>query len=89
MNIRVIQQPNEFVIARASAYHQGFNGGFNIAEAVNFATPSWVVETAPNTAASDSQRCMCNSDGVRFNLPFMYRSILTNGKSSDSLEKMM
>ena len=34
--------PREFVISRASAYHSGFNSGFNIAEAVNFALPKWV-----------------------------------------------
>ena len=39
---KMVQRPREFVIARAKAYHSGFNAGFNIAEAVNFALPSWI-----------------------------------------------
>jgi len=38
----MVQRPREFVIARAKAYHSGFNAGFNIAEAVNFALPAWI-----------------------------------------------
>eukprot|EP00983_Pelagomonas_calceolata_P100986 1158639-Pelagomonas_calceolata.AAC.9 len=32
------QQPGEFIVLNAAAYHGGFNLGFNCAEAVNFAT---------------------------------------------------
>ena len=39
---KVVQQPREFVICRPSGYHCGFNAGFNIAEAVNFALPRWL-----------------------------------------------
>jgi len=39
---KVTHREREFIVARASAYHAGFNGGFNIAEAVNFALPSWL-----------------------------------------------
>ena len=39
---KVVQRPREFIISRAKAYHSGFNAGFNIAEAVNFALPSWI-----------------------------------------------
>ena len=34
---RAIQQPGDFVVTFPKSYH----GGFNIAEAVNFATSSW------------------------------------------------
>lgn len=39
---RAVQRPREFVISRASGYHAGFNAGYNIAEAVNFALEPWV-----------------------------------------------
>jgi len=32
------QEPNEFIVLNAGAYHSGYNLGFNCAEAVNFAT---------------------------------------------------
>lgn len=39
---KTVQRPGEFVITRAKGYHSGFNSGFNIAEAVNFALPGWI-----------------------------------------------
>lgn len=37
-----MQRKGEFIITLSSAYHSGFNFGFNIAEAVNFCTPEWL-----------------------------------------------
>jgi hypothetical protein len=39
---RAVQRPREFIVSRAAAYHSGFNAGYNIAEAVNFALPDWL-----------------------------------------------
>lgn len=37
-----IHKEGEFMISRFSGYHAGFNHGFNIAEAVNFALSDWL-----------------------------------------------
>ena len=44
---KIVQNPGEFVITRARGYHAGFNSGYNIAEAVNFAIFNWIEEVAP------------------------------------------
>lgn len=40
--VQAVQQPGDFIVLNASAYHAGFNLGFNCAEAVNFALPDWL-----------------------------------------------
>ena len=59
---RAVQRPREFVISRASAYHSGFNSGYNIAEAVNFALPDWL------KVAEKAQSCKCTRDSVNINM---------------------
>ena len=39
--LQVLQYPNEFIITFPKGYHGGFNTGFNINEATNFATKYW------------------------------------------------
>lgn len=39
---KLVHRQGEFMVTRARGYHSGFNFGFNIAEAVNFALPSWL-----------------------------------------------
>lgn len=54
--------PGEFMISRASAYHSGFNSGYNLAEAVNFALPSWI-EIGKNAGI-----CECQNDSVKIDM---------------------
>ena len=39
---KVEHNKNEFILVFGGAYHTGFNFGFNVAEAVNYATPHWL-----------------------------------------------
>ena len=56
---KVLHQPGEFMVVFDSVYHQVFNSGFNMAEAVNFGTPSWLAEFPKFS------RCKCSSNNVR------------------------
>lgn len=38
---KAIQTPRTFVVTFPKAFHAGFSYGFNVGEAVNFATPDW------------------------------------------------
>ncbi|DBA74353.1 TPA: hypothetical protein ACH3X1_011126 [Trebouxia sp. C0004] len=63
--VTVKQDPGEFVVLNAGAYHAGFNQGFNCAEAVNFATEEWI------PLGKDATRCDCKAlgkDAVRVNM---------------------
>lgn len=43
-------------------YHSGFNHGFNIAEAVNFASPRWI------EYGKRASHCRCSPDNVKFSM---------------------
>lgn len=38
---RVVHKPGSFVLTAPKGYHAGFNCGYNVAEAVNYANPAW------------------------------------------------
>lgn len=39
---RVTQYPGEYIVTFSGGYHEGFNCGWNEAEAINFGTPRWL-----------------------------------------------
>lgn len=52
----------QFVITFPSAYHQGFNSGFNCAESINFATPAWL------KFGQTAKFCECVHDSVQLDV---------------------
>ena len=66
---KIEQQQNQFVLTFGTAYHQGFNLGFNVAESVNFATPSWLPNFPKFTY------CKCHKDNVRIDPVFFCENL--------------
>mmetsp|Transcript_22384 Transcript_22384/g.34093 ORF Transcript_22384/g.34093 Transcript_22384/m.34093 type:complete len:98 (+) Transcript_22384:755-1048(+) len=56
---KMIHNPGEFIITFGGTYHAGFNWGFNIAEAVNFATINWL------DFFTKAKVCHCVPDNVK------------------------
>lgn len=66
-----IHKEGEFMVSRCSGYHAGFNFGFNIAEAVNFALTDWL------KIANEVESCNCVHDSVRLNMGSFFKNVKT------------
>jgi hypothetical protein len=52
-------KPGEFMLVLGGSYHCGFNFGFNIAEAVNYGTKSWLSKLV------NFRPCTCEKSSVK------------------------
>lgn len=66
----MVHRPGEFIITFPGSYHAGFNGGFNIAESTNFATPYWL------QWGKISKKCLCQPFCVAIDVPKLERKFL-------------
>jgi jumonji domain-containing protein 2 len=67
---KVRQEAGEFIIVFPGSYHHGFNHGFNIAEAVNYATVKWL------PMFLEAKSCRCISDMVKINKKEFYENLI-------------
>eukprot|EP00980_Cylindrotheca_fusiformis_P002930 scaffold681_cov130-Cylindrotheca_fusiformis.AAC.6 len=67
---RTVQYPGDAMITFPGSYHFGFNTGFNVAEATNFAVPEWV------PYGKLAQVCLCRPDSVRIDMNRFQRLLL-------------
>ena len=59
---RCTQYPGEFMVTFPYSYHSGYNHGFNIAEATNFALEYWI------DFGKWATRCECSSESVKISM---------------------
>ncbi|WFD44454.1 hypothetical protein MPSI1_003122 [Malassezia psittaci] len=77
--LRLVQHAREFVLTFPHGYHAGYNLGFNCAESVNFALPSWI-DIGRN---ADYCKCSLAQESVHFD-PDMFLDAEA-GKMSNNL----
>jgi len=70
---KMVQEERNFIVVFPHAFHAGFNHGFNIAEAANFALPRWV------EYGKRFRSCCCSMwisavDGMRLSMDYFMKT---------------
>jgi len=73
---RTNQHAGEFVVTFSRSYHSGFNQGFNIAEAVNFAPSDWL---------SLGRECMTSYSEMKRYPVFSHDELICNMSTAENL----
>lgn len=60
--VTAIQYPGDAIVTFPGSYHFGFNVGYNVAEATNFAVPEWI------PFGEAAKVCLCRPDSVRIHM---------------------
>lgn len=76
---RAVQRPGEFMVTMPRAYHWGFNGGYNVAEAVNFALTDWI------QYGREAKTCSCVRDAVWMDMEIFLFRYLAHARSTGLL----
>ena len=79
---KIIHYNKEFIITFPHGYHAGFNYGYNLAEAINFADEFWLDRFAPLTRS-----CHCVRDSVEIDVQKLrdnYKRIGKKEKNNNS-----
>ncbi|KAJ9106759.1 hypothetical protein QFC19_003072 [Naganishia cerealis] len=78
----LVQKQGEFVITYPKGYHAGFNGGFNIAESINFALEDWI------DIGRRAKVCKCESHSVVIDIDrILEESELRNAAETQRAER--
>lgn len=81
--VQAVQQPGDFIVINAQAYHSGYNLGYNIAEAVNFALEDWL------EIGRDCAQCHCGAldEGVSLDMSIFFPGIYEDESEEDGSEE--